>query len=95
MITGEISVKGVQFGFERRRYNGRKTFTWLYWRDEDDAWQEYKGDPWPSVTVPKRDLERIAADLKAEIDAIYGSEDDLEAGIDCKPDRRIDGSIQK
>ena len=69
---GDVTVKGVIFKFVRRRYNRRKTFTWLHWLDEDDKWQEYRGDPWPSVRIPNADLERIATELLAEIDAKYG-----------------------
>lgn len=62
-IKGEITIAGVQFGFVRRRYPG-KTFTWLHYRDENDEWQEYRGDPWPSIQVPRKDLVRIAEELK-------------------------------
>ena len=66
----DCTIKGVMFKFIRRRY-GRQTFTWLHWLDEDSNWQEYKGDPWPSVRIPRKDLERIAGDLMAEIDKKY------------------------
>jgi hypothetical protein len=41
--------------FERRRY-GRKTFTWAYlWVDKETP--EQLGDPAPSLTFPKADLD--------------------------------------
>jgi len=63
LIKGEITVKGVQFGFVRRRYSN-VTFTWLHYRNADNAWVEYTGDPWSSVRIPKADLEKVAVELK-------------------------------
>jgi hypothetical protein len=65
-LEGDVTVKGVIFRFVRRRYNGRKTFTWLHWLDENEQWQAY-GDPWPSVTIPHKDLERIADELRLKV----------------------------
>lgn len=48
---------------ERRRY-GRQTFTWLKWQSKDGTWQTY-GDPWPSLTIPKKQLALALADIKS------------------------------
>ena len=56
-------VKGVAYSYERRRYTRKTTFTWVY-RWDRDHWF-YAGDPWPSIIVPKKDLERLAADQPA------------------------------
>lgn len=34
----------------------------------NEQWQEYKGDPWPSVRIPRKDLERIAEELMAGVE---------------------------
>ena len=56
-------VNGVAFSFERRRYHGKTTLTWVY-RWDHDRWFD-AGDPWPSVIVPRKDLERLAAEQPA------------------------------
>lgn len=62
MFQHQVQVEGVKFAFQRRRY-GKRTFTWVYVWDGND-WQGC-GDPWPSVTVPRRDLEQLAAKVMA------------------------------
>ena len=52
-------VNGVAFSFDRRRYHGNTTFTWVY-RWDLDHWCD-AGDPWQSVNVPRKDLEQLAA----------------------------------
>jgi hypothetical protein len=54
---------GTPVRYERRRY-GRKTFTWVEWWNGKE-WVS-AGDPWPSVRVPKRDLDAILGDGKCE-----------------------------
>jgi hypothetical protein len=61
----QIDVKGAIFSFRRRRY-GRQTFTWLWYKNENDQWTEYKGDPWPSVRVPMKDLLKVREELLAQ-----------------------------
>jgi len=57
-------VKEVAFSFDRRRYHGKTTFTWVY-RWDHTNWFD-AGDPWQSVIVPRRDLDDLAAkQLKA------------------------------
>lgn len=65
-MQADAIVNGVEFRFVRRRY-GRQTFTWLHYRNEDDAWVEYKTDPWMSVKIPQKDLERIAGEITASV----------------------------
>jgi hypothetical protein len=55
-------VKGVAFSFERRRY-GNTTFTWVF-RWDHTTWFD-AGDPWPSVLVPRKDLEKLASERPA------------------------------
>jgi len=59
-------VNGVAFSFERRRYSGKATFTWVY-RWDRDHWFD-AGDPWPSVIVPRKDLVQLAADQPAVLE---------------------------
>lgn len=63
MFKHQVSIDGVKFGFQRRRYNNKYTFTWVY------AWDGTEwlgcGDPWPCVTVPHHDLQQLAAKVKA------------------------------
>jgi hypothetical protein len=66
IVKGEIEVKGVQFGFVRRRYP-KTWFTWLHYKNEDDKWTAYHGDPWPSRVIPHTDLERIADEIKKSV----------------------------
>ena len=50
-----IEVLGVPVVLTRRRY-GNTTFTWANIVKPDGDWL-CLGDPWPSVTIPKRQLE--------------------------------------
>lgn len=59
-------VDGVAFSYERRRY-GKTTFTWVH-RWDHNRWGD-AGDPWQSVTVPMKDLRRLAAEQPALEDA--------------------------
>jgi hypothetical protein len=52
-------VNGVAFSFQRRGYCETQTYTWVF-RWDDDRWFD-AGDPWPSVIVPRKDLEDLAA----------------------------------
>jgi len=63
----KVTVDGVIFAFRHRRY-GKQIFTWLFYKDADDKWQEYRYDPWMSSKVPNADLKRIAAELKSKVD---------------------------
>lgn len=59
-----IEIDGVRVDFVRRRY-GRKTFTWLHWQDSE-GWHEF-GDPWPCITIPKKELAQAVAEIKIRI----------------------------
>ena len=48
----------MKFEFERRRYD-RTTYTWAFVVCSDGHWLSL-GDPWPSLTWPKKELERAA-----------------------------------
>jgi hypothetical protein len=63
--TVHTIVDGVAFSFERRRYNGKTTFTWVY-RWDHNSWFD-AGDPWQSVIVPRKDLEQLAAQQPAAV----------------------------
>jgi hypothetical protein len=50
--------------FERRRY-GAATFTWVYLVVE--GVRHLVGDPWPSVIVPRDELARDVAAIRARL----------------------------
>jgi hypothetical protein len=59
-----ITVNGVEieYYFQRRRY-GSTTYTWLNYRIVDGGtWDSY-GDPWPSLTIPKKELTAAFQDI--------------------------------
>ena len=63
-------IDGISFCFTRRRYGSREygkttTYTWVsFWNGGD--WH-LCGDPFPSIRVPKAELEKIAAQIKLEL----------------------------
>lgn len=63
--TVHAMVSGVAFSFQRRRYCGKATFTWVY-RWDHTNWSD-AGDPWQSIIVPRKDLERLAAKQPAKV----------------------------
>ncbi len=57
LIDAEIKRLGaIGIDYNRRRY-GRTTFTWpilLFAGNRND--EEFAGDPWPCINVPKKEL---------------------------------------
>ena len=61
-----ITIDGVTLGFVRRRY-GKRTYTWVWFIDKDNVWREVTAcDPWPSINIPKKDLQELVARIKAQ-----------------------------
>lgn len=61
-------ISGIEVRFIRRKYGtGTSTrfYTWLHWKDAEGAWQCY-GDPWPSSTIPKAELQNAMAEIMAK-----------------------------
>jgi hypothetical protein len=59
-----LNIDGVRLAVARRRY-GTRTFTWLSYADGHD-WQSY-GDPWPSVRIPRAQLEIAVREIKGKL----------------------------
>jgi hypothetical protein len=49
-----MTVEGNELFVERRRYSGKKTFTWVYLKRGSSF--IVLGDPWPGVNPPKREI---------------------------------------
>lgn len=61
-----LTINGVNLMLERRRY-GTRTFTWLmFYGGENLRWCGY-GDPWPSVRIPKAQLQMAVEDIKQRL----------------------------
>ena len=61
-------ISGIEVMFVRRKYGAgasTKFFTWLHWKDGAGEWRCY-GDPWPSSTIPKDQLQHALADIMAQ-----------------------------
>ncbi len=61
-------ISGIEVMFVRRKYGTGPTtrfFTWLHWKNTAGEWQSY-GDPWPSSTIPKDELQNALANIMAQ-----------------------------
>jgi hypothetical protein len=61
-------ISGIEVMFVRRRYGSGATtrfFTWLHWKNSAGEWRSY-GDPWPSSTIPKDELQHAIAGIMAQ-----------------------------
>lgn len=52
-----MTLNGMEFKFERRRYSGRMTYTWAYVKHNGE-WLSL-GDPWPGVQWKRSELEKF------------------------------------